>query len=214
MNLYVCFVLLFSCDLFLLLNPFSSRYFSPFHISQLRPPTPPAPDTHSVGSVSGGGGGAPSNQPSNCWCVSSSSSTSSSPTVSLNQVSNHQRSSHDSDPTHLSTINQPPVYGVDVNARQIGHQGEANTVIEKGSVEIVLGGDFLQATDTFLVHQCNCNSVGARGIAKAIFDKWPHVNIYKKRSAGKGKGKGGRGSSSSYSTPGTIDIAKVAQNQV
>jgi hypothetical protein len=32
------------------------------------------------------------------------------------------------------------------------------------------------------VHQTNCISSGASGIARAIFDKWPETNIYKERS--------------------------------
>lgn len=105
-----------------------------------------------------------------------------------------------------------------------------------GFVDVVVGGDFLSANETFLVHQCNCVTVGARGIAKAIFAKWPQANCYRNRVAsGKGKGKG-KGNINNYftttsngsgggqsqggkgkggqgkvppSTPGTIDIAPV-----
>jgi hypothetical protein len=86
---------------------------------------------------------------------------------------------------------------------------------EGSSVSIVLGGDFLKAGEKFLIHQCNCNTIGARGIAKSIFEKWPSSNIYKKRSSGKGNNGKGKGKGSySYSTPGTIDVAKVSPSQV
>jgi hypothetical protein len=32
---------------------------------------------------------------------------------------------------------------------------------------------------TYLAHQCNATTKGARGIAKEIFSKWPHANVYK-----------------------------------
>jgi O-acetyl-ADP-ribose deacetylase (regulator of RNase III) len=43
-------------------------------------------------------------------------------------------------------------------------------------------GDLLESTAQYIVHQTNCVSSGASGIAKTIFDKWPETNIYKERS--------------------------------
>ena len=39
-------------------------------------------------------------------------------------------------------------------------------------------GDLLEATDDYIVHQTNCMTRSAGGLAKAIFDKWPHANTY------------------------------------
>jgi len=67
----------------------------------------------------------------------------------------------------------------------------------KSAVEIILGGDLLQASESFVIHQCNCITSGARGVAKALFDLWPAADAYKRR----------RGV---HSVPGTIDWAPVA----
>ena len=50
-------------------------------------------------------------------------------------------------------------------------------------------GDILAAEDDYIVHQTNCVTRTAGGLAKAIFKKWPHANTY---------------SSGRRRTPGTI----------
>ena len=40
-------------------------------------------------------------------------------------------------------------------------------------------GDILEYIDSgFIVHQCNCVTRSAKGLAKKIFDKYPEANIY------------------------------------
>lgn len=51
------------------------------------------------------------------------------------------------------------------------------------SIEIIKG-DLLTAPEQYIVHQCNCISAGkgsGAGLAKAIFEKFPHANIYDNR---------------------------------
>ena len=61
-----------------------------------------------------------------------------------------------------------------------------------GSVEVILGGDLLKSsTEPFLAHQANCESKGARGLAKFLFKAFPDANVYAKRST--------------PSTPGSIE---------
>ena len=42
-------------------------------------------------------------------------------------------------------------------------------------------GNILDSTEQYLVHQCNCVSKGASGLAAAIFRKYPYANVYKNR---------------------------------
>lgn len=48
-------------------------------------------------------------------------------------------------------------------------------------VELV-NGDILETKCNFLMHQCNCISPYALGLAKKIFDKWPETNTYAGRA--------------------------------
>eukprot|EP00040_Diaphanoeca_grandis_P039976 m.260805 g.260805 ORF g.260805 m.260805 type:complete len:227 (-) comp40668_c0_seq1:103-783(-) len=43
-------------------------------------------------------------------------------------------------------------------------------------------GDLLRATEQYIVHQCNCTSKSGRGIAKTIFQQWPHADVYRERA--------------------------------
>lgn len=43
-------------------------------------------------------------------------------------------------------------------------------------------GDVLSSKETFLIHQCNCVSKYAAGVAYSIFKKYPYSNIYEKRT--------------------------------
>lgn len=56
-------------------------------------------------------------------------------------------------------------------------------------------GDILNCTQPWLVHQLNCVSSGARGLAAVLFDRYPSTNAYARRSG--------------PSTPATIDVAAV-----
>ena len=56
-------------------------------------------------------------------------------------------------------------------------------------------GDILNCSQPWLVHQLNCVSSGARGLAAVLFDRYPSTNAYARRSG--------------PSTPATIDVAAV-----
>lgn len=57
----------------------------------------------------------------------------------------------------------------------------------------VVTGDLLNATEKYIVHQTNCLSDGgAAGVARLIFDKYPHSDCYLDRKE--------------PSKPGTIDV--------
>jgi len=68
-----------------------------------------------------------------------------------------------------------------------------------GSVTVRVGGDLLAVSSGIVVHQCNCVSKGARGVAKALFAKWPAADVYARRDHN--------------STPGTVDLATVRAGQ-
>lgn len=51
--------------------------------------------------------------------------------------------------------------------------------MQPSSFEVVIG-DLLEEPG-WKFHQCNCVSKEARGIAKAIFAKWPETNVYARR---------------------------------
>lgn len=55
-------------------------------------------------------------------------------------------------------------------------------------------GDILDATEQYIAHQTNCRSRGAAGLARSIFERFPHANIYQQRAPNK-------------SVPGTCDIS-------
>jgi len=42
-------------------------------------------------------------------------------------------------------------------------------------------GDLLNYPADYIVQQCNCQTYNAKGLAEAVFRKWPHTNTYGKR---------------------------------
>lgn len=42
-------------------------------------------------------------------------------------------------------------------------------------------GDITEANEKYIVHQCNCVTKRAKGLAQSIFDKYPYSNTYKLR---------------------------------
>lgn len=59
-------------------------------------------------------------------------------------------------------------------------------------IEVIVG-DLLEAPEQYIVHQTNCLSDGgAAGVARLIFNKYPHSDCYSDRTE--------------PSTPGTIDV--------
>jgi O-acetyl-ADP-ribose deacetylase (regulator of RNase III) len=48
----------------------------------------------------------------------------------------------------------------------------------------VVRGDLLMAREQFLVHQCNCVSCRAAGLAAALFARFPEADVYAVRRAG------------------------------
>ena len=50
-------------------------------------------------------------------------------------------------------------------------------------------GNLLEATETYIVHQCNCKTTNGKGLSEQIFKKYPYANVYQQKR-----------------TPGTIKI--------
>jgi hypothetical protein len=53
--------------------------------------------------------------------------------------------------------------------------------------------NIFDVTEGIICHQCNCQSRGSSGLAKAIFTKWPRANTYGRKRI-----------------PGSIDIIQVS----
>jgi len=65
--------------------------------------------------------------------------------------------------------------GVSKNSRVAGASGEGGQLIERI-------GDLLQCTEQYIVHQTNCVTTKAAGLAKFLFQAFPHADCYKDRS--------------------------------
>lgn len=48
-------------------------------------------------------------------------------------------------------------------------------------VNVIEGGNILDAEEIVIIHQCNCITRNAHGLAKAIFNKWPQSDCYSGR---------------------------------
>lgn len=48
-------------------------------------------------------------------------------------------------------------------------------------VQLVVDGDITQATENYIIHQTNCTSTRAMGLARYIFHKHPHADTYTRR---------------------------------
>lgn len=46
----------------------------------------------------------------------------------------------------------------------------------------IIKGDILNSNSQYIIHQCNCVTKNAGGLAKAIFDKYPYANTYISRN--------------------------------
>lgn len=62
-------------------------------------------------------------------------------------------------------------------------------------------GNLLDCQDQYIAHQTNCVSVGAGGIAAAIFDRFPYSNVYARRASGH------------RDAPGTIIVSGVGDER-
>ena len=51
-----------------------------------------------------------------------------------------------------------------------------------GNLKIV-NGDLTEAKEKYIAHQCNCTTKSVKGLAVAVFGKFPYANIYKDRRA-------------------------------
>ncbi len=67
---------------------------------------------------------------------------------------------------------------------------------------IVKEGDLLKATEQYIVHQTSCRVRRGLGLAKVIFDRFPHANVYKIKSQAWSVASVGK----QHSRPGTIDV--------
>lgn len=61
---------------------------------------------------------------------------------------------------------------------------------------VIKSGDVLASGADLIAHQCNCRSVGAKGLARKIFRKFPKANDYKDRVV----------CFPQFSTPGLISV--------
>jgi O-acetyl-ADP-ribose deacetylase (regulator of RNase III) len=52
----------------------------------------------------------------------------------------------------------------------------------------VVNFDILEHPASFIAHQCNCVSKEARGLSRAIFNKWPASNVYLNRTTRSARG--------------------------
>lgn len=64
-------------------------------------------------------------------------------------------------------------------------------------------GDLLEASEQYIVHQCNCISVTPHGLSSSIFDKFKYANCYSTR---KREGRKNLAINEDISTPGTIQV--------
>lgn len=46
----------------------------------------------------------------------------------------------------------------------------------------IITGDLLDSKEKYIAHQCNCLTQNSAGVAKSIFDKFPHSNTYATRT--------------------------------
>lgn len=47
---------------------------------------------------------------------------------------------------------------------------------------MIIKGNLLEAKEKYIIHQCNCTSAYAAGIAKSIFDKYIYSDVYSNRA--------------------------------
>lgn len=67
----------------------------------------------------------------------------------------------------------------------------------------IIDGDLLEATEDYIVHQCNCITDHGKQLSKSMFDTFPYANTYKLRTKDK----------NTYNIQGTIDIMGNGVNQ-
>lgn len=67
-------------------------------------------------------------------------------------------------------------------------------------------GDLLEAKEKYIIHQCNCVSIGAGGLAYHLFNKFPFADVYSERDSGEEDEKG-RTILKYKDKPGTIKIS-------
>ena len=77
------------------------------------------------------------------------------------------------------------------------------SLIKKEMKVNIIRGDLLDATEDYIVHQCNCVTNTSKFVAQQIFYKYPYSNTYKTRSSKK----------ITHSIPGTIDILGNGHNE-
>ena len=62
----------------------------------------------------------------------------------------------------------------------------------------VKNGDLLNATEKYIAHQCNCNTIKSHGLAQSLHNKFPWADVYSVRP------KKSRNKTSEPDEPGTI----------
>eukprot|EP00730_Choanoeca_flexa_P007437 TRINITY_DN12333_c5_g1_i1.p3 TRINITY_DN12333_c5_g1~~TRINITY_DN12333_c5_g1_i1.p3 ORF type:complete len:185 (+),score=19.70 TRINITY_DN12333_c5_g1_i1:2282-2836(+) len=67
-------------------------------------------------------------------------------------------------------------------------------------------GDLLSSGEPYIVHQCNCRSKRALGLAKYIFDKFKYADVYKERQ--QRTSSSASAGASAFDRPGTLKIRR------
>lgn len=61
-------------------------------------------------------------------------------------------------------------------------------------------GSIIDATETYICHQCNCCTQKASGVASVIFARFPEANVYSTRT--------------DFDTPGTVKIRQSGEKYI
>lgn len=67
----------------------------------------------------------------------------------------------------------------------------------------IINGDLLDATESYIAQQTNCNTVTAHGLSKSIAQRWKHGDVYSQRSR-----KGQRNAAAEPDEPGSVVITE------
>lgn len=51
----------------------------------------------------------------------------------------------------------------------------------------IISGDILEATEEFILQQCNCLTVTGKGLSESLEKRFPHASVYSRRRAVNGK---------------------------
>ncbi len=84
---------------------------------------------------------------------------------------------------------------------EVGAEAEEPAPLAVTGLKIV-DGDLLDASEGYIVHQCNCRSYDVMGLAAAVFARFPSSNTYKRKQPS--------GARSGVRSPGSISVHACA----